>query len=240
MEADGLLARLREDPAQAALLLDVDGVLAPIVDRPEDARVPDETREELRRLAGRYGLVACVSGRTSTSARVIVGLDELVYVGEHGLELDRDAPLWRSQLRAFADSVDWPVEDKGLSISFHYRNVVDQEAAERTLREVAERAQGVGLVPRFGRKVLEVRPPVEANKGTAVRYLLEQRGLRRALYAGDDTTDLDAFRALDGGELELAVRVAVATPESPQGLRESADVVVGTPAELLETVLRRL
>ena len=240
MEADGLLAQLRDDPGRTALFFDVDGVLAPIVSRPEEARVPDETREELRRLAGRYGLVACVSGRTSAGARAIVGLDELVYVGEHGLELDRDAPLWRSQLRAFADSVDWPVEDKGLTLSFHYRNVVDQEAAERTLLEVAERARDEGLVPRFGRKVLEIRPPVEANKGTAVRHLLDERGLRRALYAGDDTTDLDGFRALEADDVELAVRVAVVSPESPQGLRESADVVVGTPAELLETVLRRL
>jgi trehalose 6-phosphate phosphatase len=240
VEPDGLLAGLRDDPARAALLLDVDGVLAPIVDRPEDARVPDDTRAELRRLAGSYGLVACVSGRASTSARAIVGLDELVYVGEHGLELDADAPLWRTQLRAFADSVDWPVEDKGLSLSFHYRNADDEQAAEDILRDVAERARAEGLSPRFGRKVLEIRPPVDAHKGTAVRYLLGQRRLRRALYAGDDTTDLDAFRALDEDGLELAVRVAVASNESPRELRESADVVVGTPAEFLETVLRRL
>jgi trehalose-phosphatase len=239
VEVDGVLARLVDEPARTALFFDVDGVLAPIVSRPEDARVPDETRDELRRLAGRYGLVACVSGRTSAGARAIVGLDELVYVGEHGLELDQDAPLWRTQVRAFADTVDWPVEDKGLTLSFHYRNVVDEEAAEQTLLEVAERARNEGLVPRFGRKVLEIRPPVDANKGTAVRYLLEQHGLRRALYAGDDSTDLDAFRALDDA-VELAVKVAVASPESPQRLRESADVVVGTPAELLETVLRRL
>ena len=240
MDAEALLAKLREEPARAALFLDVDGVLAPIVPRPTDARVPDETRDELRRLARPYGLVACVSGRTSAGAREIVGVDELVYVGEHGLELDQEAPLWRTQLRAFADSVDWPVEDKGLTLSFHYRNVADEEAAEQTLLAVAERARDDGLVPRFGRKVLEVRPPLSTNKGTAVRYLLEQRGLRRALYAGDDATDLDAFRALDAENVELAVRVAVATDESPHGLRESAEVVVGTPAELLERVLRRL
>lgn len=239
MEADGVLARLVDDASRTALFFDVDGVLAPIVSRPEDARVPDETRTELRRLAGRYGLVACVSGRTSADARAIVGLEELVYVGEHGLELDQEAPRWRAQVRAFADTVDWPVEDKGLTLSFHYRNAIDEEAAEQTLLAVAERARNEGLVPRFGRKVLEIRPPVDANKGTAVRYLLEQRGLRRALYAGDDSTDLDAFRALDEA-VDLAVKVAVASPESPQGLRESADVVVGTPAELLETVLRRL
>jgi trehalose-phosphatase len=92
-------------------------------------------------------------------------------------------------------------------------------------------------VARFGRKVLEVLPPVGANKGTAVRHLLEERGLHRALVAGDDTTDIDAFRALDG--MEHAVRVAVASAESPALLRESADIVVESTGEFLE-LLRRL
>ena len=77
-----------------------------------------------------------------------------------------------------------------------------------------------------------MRPPIAADKGTAVRALLEQRGLRRALYAGDDTTDLDAFRGLDG--LEVSVRIAVASAEGPPKLREAADIVVESPAELAE------
>ena len=81
------------------------------------------------------------------------------------------------------------------------------------LEAVATRATAEGLKPRFGRKVLELRPPLDASKGTAVRELLRRAGLRRALFAGDDTTDLDAFTALD--ELELGVRVAVASSEGP-------------------------
>jgi trehalose 6-phosphate phosphatase len=84
---------------------------------------------------------------------------------------------------------------------------------------------------------LELRPPVEADKGTAVRALLAEGGLTRALYAGDDTTDLDAFRGLDG--LELGIRIAVASPEGPPELREAADVVIDSPAELLD-LLRTL
>ena len=102
---------------------------------------------------------------------------------------------------------------------------------------VQARAQALGLDARFGRKVLEVRPPVRADKGTAVRTLLEQRGLERALYAGDDTTDLDAFRGLDG--LPLAIRIAVASDEGPRELRAEADVVVESPAALVE-LLREL
>ena len=138
MEPDELLERLREAPERAAIVLDVDGVLAPIVDRPEDARVPEETRDELRRLNGKYALVACVSGRAGDDARRIVGLDELVYVGEHGLELDPEAPAWSARLREFAEGVAWPVEDKGLTLSFHYRTAEDPEAAETYLLEVAD------------------------------------------------------------------------------------------------------
>jgi trehalose-6-phosphatase len=85
--------------------------------------------------------------------------------------------------------------------------------------------------------VLELVPPIDANKGTAVRALLARAGLTRALFAGDDTTDLDAFAALDG--LDVAVRVAMASPEGPPALRDAADVVLEEPDELL-TLLRDL
>ena len=231
------LARIAREPDRAAILLDVDGVLAPIVARPEDARVPEETQAELVRLAGRYALVACVSGRQSGDARRVVGVDGIVYVGTHGLELAPEAERWRGELRSVAERADWPVEDKGLTVSFHYRNAEDEAAALAHLERVASLAAEQGLRARWGRKVLELLPPVEANKGTAVRRLLAERGLARALYAGDDTTDLDAFAALDG--LELSVRIAVGSAEGPSELGRAADLVVGSPAALLE-LLRRL
>ena len=163
------LARLRAEPALAALLLDVDGTLAPIVDRPEDAAVPAETRAELTRLRDRYGLVACISGRSGDDARRIVGVDGIRYVGSHGLELAPEAAGWTGRLRDFASTVDWPVEDKGVTVSFHWRTAPDQEAAATYLETVAARAREAGLDARFGRKVLELRPPVRADKGTAVR-----------------------------------------------------------------------
>jgi len=230
------LDRLAEAPEQAAIVLDVDGTLAPIVSRPEQSSVPEETRRELERLTGRYALVACVSGRTGDDARRLVRVDGIRYVGSHGLELSPDAAKWSEEIHRFATGVDWPVEDKGLTVSFHYREAQDEDAALEYLEEVAERARAAGLVPRFGRKVLEIRPPVDADKGTAVTTLLEEASLRRALYAGDDTTDLDAFRALDG--LELGIRVAVSSDEAPQELVSVADVVVGSPAELLQLLSR--
>jgi trehalose 6-phosphate phosphatase len=239
VDGDGtLLTRLADEPSRTAILLDVDGVLAPIVAVPHEAVVPEETRAEIARLHGRYALVACISGRSGADARRIVGLDQLVYVGEHGLELVPEAADWSERLHAFAESVDWEdVERKPLTITFHYRRAESEADALAMLEAVASRARHDGLVARFGRKVLELRPPIGAHKGTAVVQLLGERGLERALYAGDDTTDLDAFGALQG--LELGVRVAVASPEGPAELREAADIVVGGPAEFVE-LLRRL
>jgi trehalose 6-phosphate phosphatase len=233
-----LLARLARDPSVAALFLDVDGVLAPIVPRPEDARVPAATREELRRLNRRYALVACVSGRAGEDAARIVGVPELVYVGNHGLELLPAAEAWREGLRSLLADIEWPrLENKSLTAALHYRGMDDEAAAQEELQAIAERAREAGFVARFGRKVLEIVPPVAADKGTAIRQLLAEHALARALVAGDDTTDLDAFRALDG--LELGVRVAVASEEAPLAVREAADIVVRDPGEFV-SLLRRL
>jgi trehalose 6-phosphate phosphatase len=221
---DDPLHVLASEPGRAAILLDVDGTLAPIVAGPENALIPDETRAELARLTARYALVACVSGRPGAEVERMLGVPGVAIVGEHGLELEPDAAAWAERIRRFARGVDWPSEAKPLSASFHFRRADDEAAARAYLTRVAEDAAAAGLVPRWGRMVLEVRPPVDAHKGTAVRTLVARAGVRRALYAGDDRTDVDAFDGLDG--LELGVRVAVASAEAPPELLEAADVVV--------------
>ena len=113
----------------------------------------------------------------------------------------------------------------------------DEASAKAALDIVAARAEQAGLRARFGRKVLEILPPIEADKGTAIRQLLSERDLTRALYAGDDTTDLDAFAVLD--RLELGVRVAVSSAEGPPELRDRADLIVDGPSAFLE-LLRSL
>jgi trehalose 6-phosphate phosphatase len=231
-----LLVRFRSEPKSAAVLLDVDGTLAPIVERPEDAAVPDETRAEVARLASRYGLVACISGRSSTDAHRLVGLDGIEYVGVHGLEADPEARQFAPQLEAFAERIAWPwtVESKaGVTLSFHYREAEDEQEGARRAQDVARAAEEAGLKPHAGRKVMEVRPPVEVDKGTAVRRLLDGRPVTRALYAGDDTTDLDAFRGLDEAGLEVALKVSVASPEMNPRLLTEADLVVDGPGEFL-------
>ena len=145
---------------------------------------------------------------------------------------------WGQRLQDFVADIDWPAtEDKGLTASLHYRGMPDEAAARTALEDVKRRAEHEGFVARFGRRVLELLPPLDVDKGTAVRQLLGERGLTRALYAGDDTTDLHGFQALDG--LELAVRIAVASAEGPAELLQAADLTVSSPAELL-ALLRRL
>ena len=238
--SDALLEHVTAAPEEAAIFLDFDGVLAPIVDRPEDAYPPAETRAELARLAGRYALVAVVSGRAGDDVRE-----------PRRRRRDRVRRLARSRARSsggplappdrgLRGAAPWPpsqIELKGLSVAFHYRDRDDEQAAVRELEELAEAAREEGLVARFGRKVLEVLPPVGSNKGTAVRHLLDGAGLGRALVAGDDITDLDAFLAVE--ELEHRIRVAVLADESPSLLADHAELVLGSTAEFLE-LLRRL
>ena len=170
-------------------------------------------------------------------------IETIVYSNDHlnrsgwSSELAPDAERWADAVAEFANGVDWPAERKPLSVSFHFRRADDEDAARAYLRRVAKAAEHAGLVPRWGRKVLEVRPPVAADKGTATRALVSRAGVDRGLYAGDDTTDIDGFRGLDG--LDVAVRVAVDSGEAPPELVAAADLVVeGTEGVL--ALLRRL
>ena len=232
MEAAELLAPLARAPGRTALVLDVDGTLAPIAPRPELAAVPEATRAELARIVARYLLVACVSGRGGEDARRLVGVPGIEVVGNHGLELDPRAHELATAVAGFREAVALPVEDKGLSLTYHYREAEDEPAARAALEAVAARARAEGLDARWGRKVLEIRPRVDADKGTAVRALLERSGARLGLYAGDDTTDLDGFAGLRAAGLERAVCVAVASDEGPSELREAADLVAAGPREM--------
>ena len=135
------------------------------------------------------------------------------------------------------------LEDKGPIVAIHWRGVTDEAAAEERARSIAADAERAGLVVHYGRKVLELRPPVDVNKGSATESLLLGTGATAAVYAGDDHTDLDAFHALDrlraSGRLERAVKVGVASAEGPDEIATESDLTVAGPAGLLP-VLRFL
>jgi trehalose 6-phosphate phosphatase len=243
------LRPLTDDPARAAIFFDIDGTLAPIVRRPDEAHVREEISVLLGRLGRRYGCVACVSGRPVAEARRLVGVGSIAYAGSHGAELlhagEKRAALapafasWEPRVRRFVAAREnvrelkllrIRIEDKGPIKAFHWRGVADEEAAERWLANVAAEAEAEGFATHWGRMVLEIRPPVPIDKGQAVRTLIEETGARGGLFAGDDVTDLDAFDALDAllaaGELGAAVRVGVRSDDGPPAIVERADVVV--------------
>jgi trehalose 6-phosphate phosphatase len=246
------LEALRADPQRTAILTDVDGTLAPIVERPEQAEVPPAASRALARLSQRYGLVGCISGRRAEEARRLVGVDGIPYAGNHGLELllpgdgtprldssSRDRELHAAEFVARLDPDDLAeaelrLEDKGPIQALHWRGASDERAAEARAGEIAAAAAAAGLALRGGRKVLELRPPGARGKDAAVEALLSRGDLRTAVYAGDDRTDLDAFRGLrqlrERGELDTAVCVGIASPEGPADLAEEADLTVDGPA----------
>ena len=126
------------------------------------------------------------------------------------------------------------IEDKGPIKAFHWRGAPDEQAAETWLAGVAQQAPEAGLEVHWGRKVLEIRPPVRVSKGDGIRTLLAGTDIRAALYAGDDATDLDAFDALESlaaaGELDAVVKVGVDSDEGPRAIVDRADLVVdGVP-----------
>ena len=242
------LEPLTRDPSASALFFDVDGTLAPIVPRAEDAHVPEKTARLLGTLARRYRLVACVSGRSASEARRLVGVGGIAYSGAHGAELIEagaagatvrpEFEAWTGPIREFAAARDERdlrllrirIEDKGPIAAFHWRGVPDEDAARSRLEGLAHEAEAEGFATHWGRKVLEVRPPVSFDKGQAVSALVRDSGVSAALYAGDDATDLDAFAALDAlrvaEELGHIVRVGVASAEGPPAISAQADLPV--------------
>lgn len=253
----GALDALRDAPAEVAILCDVDGTLAPIVARPEDAALVAGARPVLASLRDKVRLLGFVSGRALADARAIVGLDGCAYAGNHGMEMQQPGgePGLASgvarhlpAIRAFADR--WPdsrlagagvrLEDKGATLSFHGRGASDPAAAAALLDEVAREARERDLNPRPGREVLEVRPGLRVDKGTAVRALLARSGARRAVYFGDDWTDVDAWRALRAlrseGILASALAVGVRSTEVPTEVHEQADHLVDGPEGVLDAL----
>ena len=238
-------------------MTDIDGVLAPIVPTPDMSEVPEELRELLWRLSQRYRVVAGVSGRTTEDALRLVGLEEVVYYGNHGFEVLRGGEIeivpeaapyeeaveeLEMKARAELEPLGAFVEEKGITASIHYRNT-SSEVGKRCKEFAKREGERLGLRITTGRGVVEARPPIRADKGTATRKVVEEYKPEKTLFMGDDTTDLDAFRELEAlreeGVLSQILRIGVKSEEGPPEIVSEADLVVeGT--EGVEEVLRSL
>jgi len=253
-EGNGLTV-LARTAKRSGIFCDFDGCLAPIVDDPDEARAVDGADAILEGLAARFRVVAVVSGRSVADLAGRVRAPGVRLIGLHGMEELRDgrvqaaagAEQWRAavaraaaRLEEVGVSSGAVLERKGLALAVHFRRAPDPEAAERLadpLVHEAAAAEGLVVVP--GRRILEVRPAGGGDKGDALGRVIREEGLRGAMFGGDDVGDIPAFAALD--EVEVALRVAVASPESRTELLERADLVVESPeafVALLEELAR--
>ena len=218
------------------LFLDYDGTLTPIVERPELAILSGETKEVLERLAkNEYSQVFIVSGRAMADVKTLVSIDNIIYIGNHGFEIEGagidfgDFPF--SRFREILEYLKWEinkeliffkgafVEDKGLGLSVHYRMLHSKDESifkiflERITQEFSLRNE-IHILS--GKKVFEIRSPIEWDKGKAVLWLLkaDEEAIKNqkavAIYIGDDQTDEDAFKALN----KIATTIHVGNPQS--------------------------
>jgi len=249
---------LRQTPA--AVVTDIDGTISAIAPTPAEAMVDPGAHAALALLRERLAAVAVVSGRAPQDGAAMVGLPELTYVGNHGLERIVAGVPWthpvaaamqpaiaaalaeiESAARAAAD-VPWLiVENKGVTGTIHYRLAPDPVAAVALLEPLARAATGRhDLRLTLGRMILEIRPLLAVNKGTAIRELAHDLGLRGIVFFGDDVTDVDAFRALremrQAGEAST-LRVGVLGPETSPAVLAEIDVSVTGVAACAATLL---
>jgi len=226
------------------LITDVDGTISPIVDIPDEARVTPRNLDLLADLGTKLTLTAVVSGRSAEDVCQRVGLPGLIYVGNHGMEqwLDGEvivsptAAAYRDNLSAAIPEIKkilgegMRFEDKGATLSVHYRQTSNPEkAAEELTPSIQSIAEKHGLHLTQGRMVFEFRPPVEIDKGTAFEELVKSYRLDAAFYLGDDTTDVAVFHAarqLREAEKCLAYGLGVESQGTPQAVLREADFLV--------------
>ncbi|TET98819.1 MAG: trehalose-phosphatase [Dehalococcoidia bacterium] len=240
-----LLPVIRRRPL--GLLSDIDGTLSPIVARPEDAAVPDAIREALRRLAARGVKVALITGRSLDTARRMVGLDDVAYAADPGLT------VWLARRREAAagmgeyEAPDRPaegdlqglsqtvpgvqLENKGALLAVHYRRAEGPGAREAILEALGRSQAAQRFRVQEGRMMVELRPPLRADKGTAMEMLIAHLGLQGAICLGDDITDIDMFAALRQQRAEglAGAAVAVVSKEAAPEVEQAADYTVEGP-----------
>jgi trehalose 6-phosphate phosphatase len=209
--------------AHIGLFLDFDGTLSRIVSVPQDARLEPGIRTTLEMLAARADFtLAIVSGRSLADVRARVGIEEIIYIGNHGLEIESEsirfrepqAEALRRELRSLAlqlklalcDTEGLEVEDKGLTLSVHFRRVAEEMRDWVRNVTCSSVTRSRSFQCREGKLVLEVFPRLDWNKGRAVKWIAREvlpfSALR--IYAGDDVTDEDVFAAISEG---ITIRV---------------------------------
>ena len=228
--------------SRSGLLTDVDGTISPVVLHADNAQVTDRSRELLANLSGCLTLVGVISGRSAADIAQRVGVPGLVYVGNHGLERwvdgkvqpDPSSIVYRPQVQVAKQQIEshlrpgmW-IEDKQVTLSVHYRQAAEPDSIARELTPFIQQiAASLGLRFFEGRRIFEIRPPIDVDKGTAFHHLIDEYQLEAAIYIGDDITDTDAFRVArslrESGEC-YSLGVGVESEVTPELVIETSDL----------------
>ncbi len=239
--------------SRSALVLDIDGTLAPIHEDPDAVRVPAATLELLERLVARAARVAVATGRSLDDAMRLVPVDGLWYAASHGMhmrapdgteDIDQRALDARPHLdmaRTLAQTVGWRHEDKTHAITLHFRHLATPELTARQMRaQMATVLDPRALTVHDARMALEIRPTGARTKADAVRMLASDLDLDVCMVMGDDLTDLDAFNALDDLNGVHGLRIAVGSDEIPESLAGAAEFVLDGQHEVAGFLARLL
>ncbi len=229
---------------RCGLITDIDGTISHIVENPVDGEVTPKAKDSLIKLAAKLTVVGALSGRAAMDIQQRVGVPNMIYVGNHGMErwqeggvvIPENVSQYRPNIAVARDFVLKSafegvfVEDKGATLSVHYRQADDPRAARERLHPIIHEAiKDQNLDVFEGRMIYEIRPPVDIDKGSAFHALIDEFALDAALYIGDDTTDADAFRVarqLRENKACFAFGIGVKAPETPQAVLDAADFVV--------------
>jgi len=226
------------------LISDIDGTISSTAPTPAQAQVSPLCRHYLSLLAQDLELVAIISGRPVAEMREMLQVEEIAYVGNHGFE------RWQKGRVKLHNKVgEYPVilgmvlqelepllaiegiffDNKGFTASIHYRLCRDQEGARRQIRAALEKSSPASkLLVSQGKMAIELQPPLGVNKGTATLDLIREHKLRRAFYLGDDSSDVDAFRAIHrvaAHDFE-GLAIVVTGIETPPEVETEADFIL--------------
>lgn len=227
------------------LFSDVDGSISRTVPTPEQAVVSQNCRHFLLTLCQKLILVAVISGRPASKIKEMIGIEDIIYIGNHGLEqlvkgeykLAPDAEGYPKIIKATLKELEpllsgegVTIEDKGVTASIHYRLCQEPESAKREIiKAINSLPQAKGLRIMEGKKVINLLPDIEVNKGTATLELIKKYQLEGGIYLGDDETDIDAFKAIHKAQSDFnfqGLAIGILSDEMPQDLSKEADLTL--------------
>ncbi len=237
---------------KSTILIDIDGTISKIAPTPEEAVVTTSMRNELIKLRERFQMVGVISGRSVKNAMAMVGVDGLLYIGNHGMEyqnngkisMDLEAQKYVEDIKNISRELKNSelaqingiiFEDKGICFSIHYRECESKETVRKEILEVINNTERGDLKVTEGRKIVEIKPPVSRDKGVIIQKIVENYNLNRIIYLGDDTTDFDAFtklRELGKNNNIQTASVLVLSSEIPDYVKNSSSFYVKSVDEV--------